>query len=297
MSDLDLNLIRTFVVLYETGSATLCAEKLNITQPSVSYGLARLRELFNDRLFVRSRTGMEPTAVADGLYEQLRQSLTLIENTVEGAQSFDAQVSEQRFTLALTDIGEMVQLPLIYRRIQQQAPNVRLKIVPLEIDKVVDWLSTGKVDAVVCSAVFSERQLRRRVVFQDEYVCLSGEPDDSNPLTLEAFRQARHIELSPTLGHSRVEQAMAAAGIKRDVVLSLPHFTALPFVLPGSNLLAIVPKAIARSYQQIHQLNWQPLPFEVPETEISIYWPSRNDSSPSQSWFVNTVAEALSSGW
>lgn len=76
MSPIDLNLIRTFVTLYEAGSVTLAAERLFVTQPSVSYALARLRELFDDALFTRTRDGIQPTFVAEQLYGTFRESLT-----------------------------------------------------------------------------------------------------------------------------------------------------------------------------------------------------------------------------
>ncbi len=79
MSPIDLNLIRTFVTLYEAGSVTLAAERLFVTQPSVSYALARLRELFDDALFTRTRDGIQPTFVAEQLYGTFRESLTRIE--------------------------------------------------------------------------------------------------------------------------------------------------------------------------------------------------------------------------
>lgn len=83
MSPIDLNLIRTFVTLYEAGSVTLAAERLFVTQPSVSYALARLRELFDDALFTRTRDGIQPTFVAEQLYGTFRESLTRIEGAVQ----------------------------------------------------------------------------------------------------------------------------------------------------------------------------------------------------------------------
>ncbi|WP_221801861.1 LysR family transcriptional regulator [Oceanobacter mangrovi] len=318
MANIDLNLIRTFVVLYETRSVTQCAEKLFITQPSVSYALGKLRELFNDRLFVRTKGGMEPTSVATQLYDSFSQSLNQIEHTVERVREFDAVVSERQFTIALTDLGEISQLPLIFGQLQARAPNVKLKVVSIEIDKLVDWLASGKVDAGICSTRISDRQIKRRVLCNDQYVCLASGNSQIEQLTLETFTNARHIQISRALGHGIAEEVMAELGIERDVYLSLPHFTGLPHVLsanqpaaggteqdsdgreldPTANeLLAIVPKGIARSYQRDHGLKWFPLPFDVPAIEIGLYWSARTDDSPSQQWFLDAVTEALQGGW
>lgn len=151
MSNIDLNLIRTFVILYETRSVTKTADLLFVTQPSVSYALSRLRDLFKDKLFIRNKNGMEPTAISQQLYEEFSHSLSMIENTVANVQTFDPAVSHKRFRVAMTDLGEMALLPAIVARLQIEAPNIEMKVIPLEIDKVDEWMSSGKIDAVICS--------------------------------------------------------------------------------------------------------------------------------------------------
>src|SRR5690554_6495692 len=99
MAHTDLNLVRTFVLLYETRSVTLASQRLFVTQPSVSYALARLREHFNDRLFVRSREGKEPTIVAQQLYPPLRHALSQLEATLESSREFSPGDCHQRFRL------------------------------------------------------------------------------------------------------------------------------------------------------------------------------------------------------
>lgn len=99
MSHIDLNLIRTFITLYEARSVTLAAERLFVTQPSVSYGLARLRELFDDKLFSRTRDGIQPTFVAQQLYPTLRDCLTRIEGAVQTLASLTQQPLSAAFAL------------------------------------------------------------------------------------------------------------------------------------------------------------------------------------------------------
>ncbi|MBF2951843.1 LysR family transcriptional regulator, partial [Pseudomonas aeruginosa] len=150
MSPIDLNLIRTFVTLYEAGSVTLAAERLFVTQPSVSYALARLRELFDDALFTRTRDGIQPTFVAEQLYGTFRESLTRIEGAVQSVRHFDPATTERRFRIALTDLGEVGFLSLILERLTRDAPFAEVEVLPLQVDEVGAWLSSAKVDAAIC---------------------------------------------------------------------------------------------------------------------------------------------------
>ncbi|MCY0966384.1 LysR family transcriptional regulator [Parathalassolituus penaei] len=297
MLNLDLNLIRTFVVMYETRSTTLCAEKLCVTQPSVSYALGKLREIFNDRLFVRARGGMEPTELARQIFEDLSHSMAQIESTVENARGFVAAKSHRQFTIALTDLGEIVQLPLILARLQQQAPNISLKVVNVEIDQIKDWLYSSKVDAVICTAQIIDAKIKKRVIFQDHYVCLAAAGQQPMTIDLDGFCNAQHVQISRAVGHGIVEESLHELGIKRNIALFLPHFSALPYVLPNTSLLAVVPKSIAHLFCRNHDLAWCEMPVELPQAEISIYSSQRVDDYPAQRWFIDNVATALQDGW
>lgn len=295
MSSVDLNLIRTFVTLYEARSVTLAAEQLFVTQPSVSYALSRLRDLFNDRLFVRTKEGMEPTAAATQLYEVLRHSLTQIEHTIEGARNFEALLSEKRFTLAMTDLGEMALLPHIFKRLQSEAPNVQLEVLPLEIDKVREWMVTGKVDAVICSQPIPGPDIERQVLMVERYVCVTNErfAPDSDQLTMEMFTARKHAVVTRTLGHGLAEDVLAEMGVERHVSLMLPHFSILPSVLSETDVLAILPLKIARAFSTLAPLKIFPLPFDVPNVDVALYWLARNAHSPSQRWFRQVITEAV----
>jgi DNA-binding transcriptional LysR family regulator len=85
----DLNLMRTFVRIYETRSVSRAADLLYISQPSVSYALAKLRRILRDELFLRGPDGLVPTTVAVAVYPQLRHSLEAMDEAVQGLTVFD----------------------------------------------------------------------------------------------------------------------------------------------------------------------------------------------------------------
>lgn len=296
MSHIDLNLIRTFVTLYEARSVTLAAERLFVTQPSVSYGLARLRELFDDALFSRTRDGIQPTFVAEQLYGPLRESLTRIESTVQGCRQFDPASTERRFRIALSDLGEIGFLPLILARLNQDAPLAEVEVLPLQVDQVGEWLASGKVDAAICRQPVPG--IRSRVLMHERYVCLlsTGHPRIDRQLSLEQFLAERHVAVTRTSGHGNVEDVLKNMNVERRISLHVPHFSVLPKIIPGTDLLAVLPAQIARLFIHEGELKMLELPFPVAEFAVSLNWHPNSDSSAALRWFCDTIADAIISG-
>lgn len=293
MSHVDLNLIRTFQILFETGSVTHTAEQLYVTQPSVSYALNRLRDLFDDRLFVRTSRGMEPTTVARQLYPPLKDALRQVSDTIESSRHFTPASCQFRFRLALTDLGEMALLPAILNMFYTQAPQAELEVVPLDITKAQEWLMTGKVNGVICSRPLSGASIEKQVLLHDRYVCLLNEQFFADTdLRIEQFLRARHVSIASSSGHDLVEKVMEQHGLQRKVSLSLPHFSVLPQILRSSDLIAILPLQIAASFEN-PRLKMHELPFEVPSFAVALHWHAPTYSAPSQRWFCNTIIEAV----
>ena len=148
MSHLDLNLIRVFVAIYETRSVTQAAERLDVTQPTISYGLAKLRKLYADRLFTRGTDGLMPTSLAEQLFLRYRDALTSIESTLEQNTAFDPLRSTRRFRLAMSDIGVLYFVPPLLRKFQEAAPRIEIDIVQIP-DALSEDLSVGRLDMAI----------------------------------------------------------------------------------------------------------------------------------------------------
>jgi DNA-binding transcriptional LysR family regulator len=296
MSLPDLNLIRTFVILYESRSVTQTAERLNVRQPSVSHALSRLRELFDDRLFIRMHQSMEPTMTARQLYPALKESLQQLESTIEGRQSFSPSGCSLRFRLALSDLGEDSFLPAILQHLHAQAPDVELEVISLQMDRADEWLINGQVNAIICSRPINTSSIERRVIAKERYVCL-GRPSvfDAAPLDLERFTSCRHAVVASAPGYGLLEETMQELGIERKVVLAVPHCLMLPNILRQNDFLGILPIHIARRFAADGTLCIHPLPFDAPEFDIALYWRSQAFHSPAQRWFCSTIASAMAS--
>ncbi|SUD77919.1 LysR family transcriptional regulator [Pseudomonas putida] len=298
MPQFDFNLITAFITLYETGSVTVSAERLCVTQPSVSYSLAKLREQFDDALFVRSSQGMQPTRLAAQLYPGFKEASRCIDTVVADAKRFEPSQSTRRFKLALSDLGEMAFLPGLMHNFNVTAPNIELEIVPLEIESVGTWLSEGHVDAAICSRTLTAAVISSKTLLSERYVCLldGAHPRIGSDLSMEQFKIEPHVLVTRTSGHGMAEDVLQRLGIKRRIKLKLPHFSVLPKVIPGTELLVILPSRIAKSFCEMplpSKLKTMELPFEVPCFEVTLHWHSRSEQSTALTWFINQVQAAI----
>ena len=114
LSDIDLNLFVVFDAIYTEGNLTRAGDIIGITQPAVSNSLSRLRNLFNDPLFVRTADGMVPTPVAQNIIGSVRQSLALMRASVQDSELFDPAASDKRFRLSMTDLTQAIILPYVF---------------------------------------------------------------------------------------------------------------------------------------------------------------------------------------
>ena len=143
ISRIDLNLLRLCTTLLETRNVTLAAERLGVTQPTLSYGLAKLRKRFNDRLFLRGPQGMLPTPLGEQLAREFAQALGQIDRAVESAQHFEPSDTHRRFRVAMSDIGGLYFVPPLLMQLQQEAPFAELEVKQVTLDQVVDGLASG----------------------------------------------------------------------------------------------------------------------------------------------------------
>ncbi|MFZ2528657.1 MAG: LysR family transcriptional regulator [Rhodococcus sp. (in: high G+C Gram-positive bacteria)] len=296
MAQLDLNLIPTFLLLYETRSATRTAEELSLTQPAVSHALGRLRRHFNDRLFNRSPGGLQPTELATTIYPTLRQAIEVIDTTVRGAGRFDPTTSRRTFRLHATDLGEINLLPAVLRLIADTAPHIDLHVEPLNFSVVEDRLRQGRADAAICTPPITAPDVDRDLIRRDSYcgICSADHPRIGNEPTLDDFLAERHIAVEVTTGHTDVDHALASLGHVRDVALRISHFAALPHLIEQTRYLSIIPRSVADQFLGIAPVKTFELPFDVPAVEISLYTYKRVLPDPGIAWFRHAVRTALS---
>lgn len=282
-------------MIYDTRSVSIAAERLNITQPSVSHNLARLRHIFKDQLFNRTKEGMIPTAYSEQLYESLNQPFIDIENTISEVTNFDITNSVRCFKIALTDIGGLYFLPKIYEKLEKIAPNISLEVVTVDMNKLTDWLITGKVDAAICNKNLDDRNLNTLNLFQEKYVCLlsSNIKLNNNRLTLQQFLEENHAIVSASTGHNLVENYLSKKGLRRKIKLRVPQFSILSELIEKHNLIVTVPERISLFFESNKNINIHDVPFELPEFDITLHWYKKSSDIAAQKWFISFLQDTL----
>jgi DNA-binding transcriptional LysR family regulator len=291
---LDLNLIRTFLSIYDQRSVTRAAQELSLTQPTVSHALGRLRRALRDPLFVRGAAGYEPTARASELAAVFRKAVISVDEAVDADRAFDPSSTGRTFRLCLTDIGENAFLPRIMKQLVAQAPGASLEVVPMQISRVQGWLAHGEIDGAIASVPL-EVSGRRTIVADDHYVCVL--PDEAaapgERISWDDFLALKHVAMDPAAGHDQVEQAMRAQRVERAISLRVPHFSALAEVVVGCGMAAVLPRQMAARVAERWPVAIRELPFDMPQFEVTLYWDAAVSSTGAAAWFLDLVAQTL----
>jgi DNA-binding transcriptional LysR family regulator len=292
-ADVDLNLLQTFITIYETGSITQAAAELNVSQPAVSHGLARLRRRFDDRLFVRESGQMRPTPAATDLFAAVAGPLHEIRHELAGVLGFHPDTTTRLFRIALTDLGEVTLLPLIVRALRSEAPGARLEVVPVNVQQIGRALAVGDVDVGIASTLPPLIE-HYEVLFTDHYGCLAPTSLDATDgrISREAFRTMPWATVAPDTGHSLMQREAIAAGMPITPRVVVRSFAALPALVASEGCLAAVPmNAFARMTPRPNVLILEP-PYPAPSTDVFLLAAHRQSTHPARRWFVDLVRRA-----
>lgn len=293
----DLNQLRTFVVLYELRSLTATADRLRVTQPTVSYTLARLRERFGDDLFRREGNVMVPTARATQLFGPLHEALAQIEATVNDAEEFDPAGFTGELSLGLTSIGEQTFLPPIMAALADERSSPHLHVKRLDADQVEEELLRGSIDLAVTVSILDTARVWRTRVRSVEYVALCSR-DHPLPATADdMFTGRRFVRVSSRGGHVFPLQALVEHGLMPQVALTVEEYATVPAVIVATDLVVLLPRHVADVFSGwFPSLQIAELPWPGHSSPVALYTRREPSLSPAQRWFRKVVLAAVASG-
>jgi len=289
---IDLNLLVAFKVLLEERNVSRAAERLALTQPTVSGMLARLRVLFDEPLFVRTQHGMVPTPRAEALAPALGELLTDAKRLVEPSE-FDPKTAQMDFRVTANDYMQSTIVVPFIRTLRREAPLARLAIRNLEVANLELMLARGELDLAVSIPEFIDPGLRTRFLYREEYVCAVREahPIRSSAVSMKRFLSYDHVLVSPSDGRFRgpADDALAVRKLERRVALSVPSFLILLEILQTDDLIALVPKRLLTG--RPHSLRLIRPPIEVAGFDVTAAWHSRSQQDPAHEWLRDNLAK------
>jgi DNA-binding transcriptional LysR family regulator len=263
--DVDLKLLMILDEVYKTGSVSRAAANIGMTQPSISIALAKLRNIFNDPLFVRTSRGMEPTPHALAVMKPVREAIALLHSTLGQQVVFDPLKSTRAFRIAMADISQVVMLPDLMTYLEAEAPSVAIDMLHIS-QETPRALETGDADLV------------------------------RSKLTPTQFLAEAHIEvITPGTGHHQVvERAFRKQRVARRIALHLPNYLGVGLIVANTDLLVIVPERVAEILSRENRVKVVACPIALPSYQVKQHWHERYVGDPANVWLRGTISRLFS---
>jgi DNA-binding transcriptional LysR family regulator len=294
IKDIDLNLLRLFDAVFRTRNVSRAAELLDLTQPAASQGLSRLRTLLQDPLFMRTAGGVQPTPKAQRLADPVRHALATLEQALGESAGFEPAHATRTFQLHLSDIGEARFLPELMVALRERAPGLRVATQPLPREQVMGALDAGRVDFAI-GFLPMVRESERVRLLDDRYVVLlrEGHPFTRKRRTGAALLKALgELEFVAVRSHADTLRIVQQCGLEERLRLVIEHFLVLPEIVRATDLAAILPGNIARSFEGYAVL--EP-PFPQRDFTVSLHWSRRFAAEPGNRWLRSVIEELFKS--
>ena len=293
ISGLDLNLLVVLDSVLSERSVARAARRLHVTPSAVSNALARLRVELGDPLVARSGRGIVPTPRATELGPELSRALRELTRVVQG-EPYDPRTTTRTFTLAVADAGQIVRLPTIAQRMTVEMPNARLRVIGIDSLVSLGGLAGTEVDVALGPG---ERgpgiRLEPLFVESTALIVRRGHPIIRKRTSLSSLRHVA-VEMVPgKVVRDLAALAFARAGVPRDVVMTVPTFTAAAAVVGATDLAACVPTSLLAALGQ--RLGLRVVSGKVPTYDVtmSLGWHERTHADPAMVGFRGLVRRAL----
>ena len=309
LNRIDLNLLVYLDVLLRERNVTQAANQLGLSQPAMSNGLRRLRDLFQDPLLVRTSDGMSPTARGKELEPLIREVLAGVERAIQPTSDFDPGVANHVIRVMASDYAESTLFPRVLQRLREQAPGLTLDVMTPSDVSFLD-VERGKIDLVINRFDQMPQSFHQVTLWTDPFICLMSR---DNPILKKfdrpAYLPADHIWVSKTgmgvgvgvnpddvqrLGW--VDSALAQLGEQRRIRVFTRHYQAAMTLAEENDLIVTLPARATRLQRDNPRVVVREVPFEVPPLELKMAWSPLLQHNPAHRWarqMITGVAREL----
>lgn len=291
LSRLGIKQLRIMEALLKDGNLGRVADQMGLTQQAISANLATLREVFGDPLFVRTGRGVMPTALAQELSVEISDVLGALERLVERAPFAPAQVVAA-VNISAADYAHCVAVAPRLQAIRAQAPHLKLILSEIEVDAVVaNKMGAGVIDIAVTIPAYVPDYFPRKVLFQEHYVCVAahGSPLAGHSVSLSTLEQQPQVIVSPARANliGSADIWFEQLGVKRNIILSVPHFLMVPEMVEATGAVAFLPSRLLPNPRLVSlRLEGDVTP---PGFDLIAAWHPRSASNPLVKWLVGML--------
>jgi len=297
LRQLDLNLLVVFADLWDTRSVTRSSERLALSQPAVSHALKRLRESLHDELFVQSRSGLLPTAVAQQLILPVRAALDGLQQALFSERSFNPSIARCEFRVAASEVIELSFVPALFERVRRLAPGVVLRVRVLTDENLLQaMLEDGELHVVIGGHQFTSAAVRSVIAAQLTIVALLSKSlrIPGPRLPLDVYTRLPHIVMMRRGHHPAVvDQVLAAQGLSRTISASVDNYSVMALAAAKCGFICHLPKVIAAQVGAPLGLQVYELPIDLEPSRVVVTSHVRSQSDPATGWLLKQVTEVL----
>ena len=285
---LDIKQLRVFQAIIREQSASKAAAQLGLTQQAVSEHLKKLRDVFEDRLFLRKTNGFIATPFAQTLSVSVDKLLNDF-NALLSPTHFNPNTIEGTFVIAATDYAQQIVLPELISIIRIQAPNLKLIVRDFEIDKLNELMESGSVNLAIAFPDYIPDSYPILKLFEEHHVCVAspGASILQSQPSLADVANYPSIIASPSRPNFKgsIDDWFKTFGFKRNVVVSAPCFSIVPMYLETTDSIAFLPSRAIKGLDLIEiKLEQSPDKFDV----IAAWHPRYNEDAL-QRWVVSML--------
>ncbi len=304
---IELHLIRVLHTVIAERSVSRAALRLRSSQPAVSAQLKRLRALTGDPLLVRAGNGMAPTPRAlqlAGPAARLLEEADRLFSPRARTSTFEPLAAQLNFRIAASDYLDPLFLPALVSQVKQQAPNVRLELVPLsgEFD-VRRSLAAGEVDLVIGNWLQPPEELHLGRLLSDEVVCLVAEDHPvvrgagTRAWSVERYLACEHVAPTPTHRGAIgvIDEHLTSLGLERSIMVRSAHFSLIPMMVAQSLLVLTTGRLFCSRYVDLLPVRIVRCPVPFPALNYYQLWHEVTHASTALRWLREQVRDAARS--
>lgn len=293
MFDLDSRLLNIFYHIYKSKSVSSAADAIGVSQPTISNGLVKIRQHFDDPLFLRVGNEMIPTELAKQIFPLVSEVINKVESINNFSLNFEPAKSDMVLTLAMTDVSHLVLLPKISRFLAENAPLIRINVRPISLETSYQ-MANGEIDMAIGFLPQLEDGFYQQKLFSQRYVVISRKDHPrvhAENFTLDDYTREQHIDIDTGVGHYQIENALQNSGVKRDILIRLPSYLGVGLMVQETDAIATVPYYLSKVLLSRDNLQILDAPVDFPTYSIKQHWHMCFHHKTSHQWFRKACYE------
>ena len=291
----DVIMLRTFDALLREGSVSKAAARLFLSQPAVSACLKRLRLVFDDELFTRSKNGVVPTNKALALAPQVEKVLEELQRLVTLNQVFSPATSDRILRIAGSDHTCRTLLPTLSRNLTALGSSIKVSWSLPNYNRYAEDLAKGNIDLALIPKMTQVTGVQSQLLGEDAYICVAreGHPLFASDINLDSFCSFPQVALGQTRSvlEDTIDGTLTRLGRRRHVQVTVTSFSQMADLLDRTDLIAVFPQRVAKRYAGV--LASGRLPFELPNYRLYLCWHKRSEADSAFNWLKEQILQTI----